>query len=165
LEHFVSHNVIEDMIQNVSKDDYISKEIILETMEKAFIACKKRDEECDIHVTKFMIDRYKDERLFHSQQHPSNVLLMYVYNEIVNMLNKLLKMCQTHQTQHDLQQLVENDWQPKEELLQTSLTPILPCVKKSLELKFPLEQCWSNGTPVSLDDYLIEFYNSERTNL
>ena len=143
-----SHETIQKCINDLHSDDFIPCETIQHWKERTFASSVKRDEECDVRVTEFIAKQYTRTRLFHTIEHPSNVLLMFVARQVIDNLQSSLGISFS----------IDIDFVPQKELLYDHTLPILPCVKKTLCLEFPLEQRWFKGSPVSLDDFAKAFY-------
>jgi hypothetical protein len=87
---------------NIKKllDDGISKDEIIEMYKKGdlyfqlkerFLYCmefmKEKEKECDIKASNFIEKNIKNLRLFDTQNHPTEILLGYITNEIFKILN------------------------------------------------------------------------------
>jgi Polysaccharide biosynthesis enzyme WcbI len=142
----VNHDDFDEIISKLHSETLIDGNIIKSISDQTFASFEIRDAECDIQLTNFIKSLWKDVRLFHSVQHPSNILLEYVADKISDIIKMKLNTDISYTS-------VPMD----KELLQDHLLPILPCVKLILDLKFSSTQFWYKGLPVSLNDYVREF--------
>ena len=58
-----------------------------ERMNICMTSLKEKENNCDIKVTKFILDNYKDKRLFITQNHLTNYFSKWITNNILEMIN------------------------------------------------------------------------------
>lgn len=71
-----------ELYDNNKIDFYFDKR-----MELSINTLKRKEEQCNINVSNFILENYKDKRLFITQNHISNYFIQYVSKNILKLLN------------------------------------------------------------------------------
>jgi len=119
--------------------DRMNNEIPLKNLiDDQFKKLEERDSKCSIKISNFIYENWRSKRLFHIREHPTNILMSYIAEQIMNDLG----------------------WsQPLslDRALDSSISIISPCYKKEFNLTFEIDQVkWYNGPSVSVEEYLKE---------
>jgi hypothetical protein len=149
------HNFFMDITQ---QKDFITLEETIDRLQFSLNKLKEKEMYCDVKLYDFVISKYKQCRLFHSPNHPTNVIFTYLANSIMHFLCKILQLdCK-----------IVFDFSSTEEFLGVhSNMLIFPCIHQHLALEFPIQQnCYLQGSNLSLDEYwtkYIRLYKSSCT--
>jgi len=124
---FINFNGNKDEIKDKIDNLYIDKNIILNYFNSELEKFKKLDDDSDVKIYNYFINNYKQLYLFHDKYHPTNIFFYEIFIQIVYKL-----------TEH---QLSSNDFDFINLLKESELThwaaPVLPIIKKYLELSIP----------------------------
>lgn len=124
---------IEDMIENgmndtdilscVMDEDFVETVEIIDNAENSIHELYLREEGCDIKITDYIEENYKEEQLFYSKNHPNERLL----NEYVN---RLVEYLGYKRRRFSIVDILINCGSLKGQDM-----PVYPCVVKALGLK------------------------------
>lgn len=78
---------IEETMDWCNRDDLFDAAEIIEAFEKMISRIKEREKKWDIPISQFIIDHYKHKKLFFDAFHPTNVILKYISEKILDLLN------------------------------------------------------------------------------
>jgi hypothetical protein len=143
LNKLIRENSQEDfdkIILETKSSDFLNKNFILEKTKYSLDILKKKEEKCTIKVSKFIEDFYTVIKLFHSPQHPNNILLEFVTNEILKIMNI-----------HPIKV------KGPEQLGIISNSIIFPCVYNTLKLKFSDDVHYFEHLPLNYDNYMLKY--------
>ncbi len=111
---------IDAIVENLKGDNLFSYEEIQRNLQNTIEALSVREKECDIQILDYILENYKDEYLFYSPSHPTNICQ-------AELAKRILRYLGMDDTLRDYQDLAEND---RTEMF------IYPSVRKHLELTF-----------------------------
>ncbi len=77
---------IKESYSNILNDAFYSKEFVLDNLKKTLDNLKNRESNLDIKLTKFILENYRKEKLFHTFNHPNSTLLHYVCKSILKLI-------------------------------------------------------------------------------
>jgi hypothetical protein len=119
--NMISNNSIETIkiMQQLNKIDFYDEKILLDNIEQTIENLSNRELSTDIKVSEFIRKNYRNYYLFHTPNHPSNIMATYVTNQILEILG-IAPLSQAHQS----------------EILGSYQLPIYPSVITALNLKF-----------------------------
>lgn len=142
-------NGLIDQFDITLSDDFITKEETLDRLHFSLNKLKEKELSCDIKLHDFILSNFRKTRLFHSPNHPSNVIFTYLANAIMQKLCIALHINRT---------FVFNFASTNEFLGVFSNMLIFPSVHKHLDLQFPVQQsCFLAGSDLSLDAYWTKY--------
>ena len=134
-----------------------SEEKLDEMLERFFQKVLIREKDWDIKCVDFIKNNYKEKQLFYDPNHPTNAFLLYVTEELLNVLGILydeekLKNC-------------------KVDLLSGYQIPILPSVKKHFKMTFIEENEFRKNSwnkvrfgKLNMNDYIKQYYSASWQN-
>ena len=118
---------VPEIIERLSDPDFYSEEFLLNNLNETLGELAKCESQLSIKVSSFIKDNYQDYYLFHNHNHPTDILGIYVVNQILNLLNL---------PGLDYELSLKN---PQRGVLDSIQVPIYPSVIKHLNLKFSNE--------------------------
>ncbi|MEO0926654.1 MAG: WcbI family polysaccharide biosynthesis putative acetyltransferase [Cyanobacteria bacterium J06643_13] len=78
-----SDREISDLLHN---RNFYTQEYLLAKVEESLAELARRESELDVRVSDFIRDNYQSHQLFYSQNHPTDILGMFVVNQILELL-------------------------------------------------------------------------------
>jgi tetratricopeptide (TPR) repeat protein len=116
-----------EIIKLISDENFYGNLSLISNVNSTLEEMRKREHEfnIDIQVSDFIQDNYKKHYLFYTPQHPSDVMGVYIVNQILSVLG--FPIIDAH--------FIERQ-QEKVGILDTFQLPIYPSVVKNLELTF-----------------------------
>jgi len=145
IEQGLADGMSPDDIIAHSKEDVFTKEEIVENFNTYIDKIKSRESSWDIKVSSFIIDHYREEKLFYDLGHPTEIVIIYIAKKLLELLEL--------DVEEDLTCRPLNDFEE----------PVYPCVKRALGLK------WNNQyirkgvrgrkftKNMDLDEYIREY--------
>ncbi|ERT04243.1 nucleotide-diphospho-sugar transferase family protein [Lyngbya aestuarii BL J] len=112
----------EEIIQRINKLDFYNHEDLIDNLEYTLNEISKREEYTDVKISEFIRQNYKNYRLFHTINHPTDMVGREVANQILQILN--------------MPKLSENVLPFHKEVLGGLQVPIYPSVREKLGLNF-----------------------------
>lgn len=76
-------NNVNDIISFCKSKECLSKEEIVDNFHEYIEKIKKREAQWDICITEFILDHYKNEKLFYDSGHPTNTIFRKISEEIL----------------------------------------------------------------------------------
>jgi hypothetical protein len=107
------------IMQELNRIDFYDEKKLLNNIDQTIEKLKERELLTDIKVSEFIKKNYQNYYLFHTPNHPSNMIATYVTNQILEILG-IAPLSQAHQS----------------EILGNYQLPIYPSVITALNLKF-----------------------------
>lgn len=92
VEAGMSHS---EIIKDLSRPDFYSREFLLETVESTLTELSKRERETEIKISDFIRKHYRDRVLFETVNHPVSLIGFEVANQILEQL-QLAPILKTH---------------------------------------------------------------------
>ena len=113
-----------EIIESLSNPDFYSREFLLAHLDETLAELARRESQLSIKVSQFIRANFQNSYLFYTRQHPSDILGIYVVNQILSLLNlPKLDNCLSFKS-------------TKRGVLDSIQLPIYPSVIKHLNLKF-----------------------------
>ena len=141
----------EKIIQEISKKDFYNREELLKNIDYTLSELSKRETNTDIKISDFIRDNYRKYRLFHTINHPTDVLGLEVANQILSKLN--------------MPPISEGTKPQYKEVLGRLQVPIYPSVIDGLDLTFVSESSvyWSKefGKKFTFNQYISQYINQD----
>ncbi|MEB0191013.1 MULTISPECIES: WcbI family polysaccharide biosynthesis putative acetyltransferase [Pseudomonas] len=97
-------------------------------IDESLLNLREREQDCDIKISDFIEDNYKNRQLFWTFNHPTNELLIYMVDQVIDKLG--LSPVQNKAT---------------DEYLQEAILPIFPFISKNLGISFDAENFSMEG--------------------
>jgi hypothetical protein len=79
----------EEIIKEVSRVNFYSKESLLKVVNSTLDNLAVREADTDIRISNFIRDNYRYQRLFHTVNHPANIIGIIIVSQILAKLNML----------------------------------------------------------------------------
>ena len=76
-----------EIIKELEAPDFYNLEFLVSNLNDTLNTLSQRESQLDIKVSDFIKMNYQDYRLFYTQNHPTDILGMYVVNQILQLLN------------------------------------------------------------------------------
>lgn len=131
---------IGEIIENSKLDSWISNQEIIDNCESTLKYLENQEISLDISTVDFIRNNFKKYKLFHTVNHPSNILLQFVIDQICKKL--------------DLPKIILDEI----EYLGGFTSIIYPCVTKSLGLEFNIKSWTYDGNKyISYEDWIIDY--------
>jgi hypothetical protein len=137
-------------ISDINDENYINKEVCEKNLESTLSIIFNKETKCTVTgIYDFIKSNYKKHKLFHHINHPDKMLLNFVINKILHQIDEL-----NHITT-DYTDIIADD-------LKDICHPILPSVKKHLELEFNNNYGYNKHYPdiKNLQDFYITFFST-----
>lgn len=115
---------VTEIIKILSDPNFYSRDFVIKNFNSTINELAKRETTIDIKVSDFIKLHYQNYYLFHTQNHPSDLLGSYIANQILELINLPIL------TQNLLEESFDR------EVLDSIQIPIYPSVIKHLDLKF-----------------------------
>ena len=145
---FDKGKTVTEAIELIQQEDFYQAEYILDNLATTLKELRRREAELDFAISDFIEQNYRQQKLFHTINHPGVVLLTYIANCILKLL-----------------EIPPNNQSPKSEALDFTAFPIYPSVAKALELEFTSQPQYSiKGETLSLVDAVTLFFDFYREN-
>jgi tetratricopeptide (TPR) repeat protein len=144
---------IAEIISILSDPDFYTQEFSLETLNKTIAELRHRESSLDVKLSDFIKSHYQDYYLFHTQNHPTDIVGIYIANQILKLLN-LPKISDPL--------LFTN---PQRGVLDNFQVPIYPSVIKHLGLKFAQEKIVYRHSSFATNELSFAQYISEYAEL
>lgn len=146
---YQEHHDINELIEHIISDSSLTDNEIIKIFEECMIKLKKREEKWDIKISDFILENYKDEKLFSDVNHPTP----YLMKEICERLGRYIGLeGKTENIKEDLGGVEGFVW---------------PFVKNALGLRWSQEHVrrnnvslfWTKLVGESLDirEYILEY--------
>lgn len=87
IDKAIESGMTDDQIVGRMDEDVIASSIIRENFEKECAKLQKREQNWDIKCLDFIIKNYKQHKLFYDQGHPTNFLMKYIVEKILEILS------------------------------------------------------------------------------
>lgn len=142
------NNDFNKILLETKNSNFLNESFILEKTKYSLDILEKKEEKCIIKISKFIKDNYTNIKLFHSPQHPSNILLELVVNEIC----KILKLSPIKLKANEL-------------LGEFSNSLIFPCVYNILNLKFKDNIHYFEQMSLNYNEYILKYIEKYRKNI
>ena len=135
------------ILNELSRKDFYEKEILFSSLNNTIEESKKREQLTDIKIADYIQDNYQTQQLFHTINHPTDLIGFEVANQILRILNM---------------PLIPEDKKPlRKEVLGGTQVPIYPSVIEQLNLKFvsinSLYKSKGLGKMVTFSEYTEEY--------
>lgn len=130
------------IIENSKTHDFIEKSLITHQLQRSLEKLYEKEQYVDIKCADYISENYKKIKLFHTVDHPTNILLQKIIDDITILLNE------------QKIELLQYD-----ELLKDVSIPIYPCVYDTLQLKFENLSFYSNEKSLKYDDWIYKYIN------
>ncbi len=75
-----------EIIKSISDPDFYTQEFLLNNLQNTLAELIQREHNLSIKISEFIKDNYQHYYLFHTHNHPSNILGIYVVNQILKLL-------------------------------------------------------------------------------
>ena len=139
---------VTETIAIIQEVDFYQAEYVFNNLQATLDELRRRETELDISISDFIIQNYQKQKLLHTINHPGVVLLNYLADEILELL-----------------ELPRSDKIPDYEVLDFTAFPIYPSVAKALKLDFEITpQYRIKGETLSLKQAVELFFNFYRNN-
>ena len=148
---FDKGKTVKETIDLIQQDDFYQPEYVLDNLAATLKELRRRETELEISISDFIEQNYQQQKLFHTFNHPGVVLLSYLANCIVELLD-----------------IPINEGLQQSEVLYFTAFPIYPSVAKALKLEFTSQPQYSiRGETLSLKQAVTLFFDfySENTEL
>lgn len=120
-----------DIVEKLRCKDLVSHSTIREKFEWYLNRIRKREENGDIKIVKFIIEHYQNEKIFYDVGHPTNFVIKEICRQILE------KLTMNFALENNIFECMDG----YEDL-------ILPCVKEALHLAYGGEDAIKNGLHV-----------------
>lgn len=111
---------IDRHIQTVMREDFFTPTELQNHFDRSLETLRRKEEQCDIKVSDFILDHYQHTLLFYNPQHPTDFVLNHALQEILKHMGEPPQCCL-----HLLHQPLK-DW----------YLPILPSVRSYLQIQY-----------------------------
>ena len=78
---------VAEIVEKLSDSDFYSRDFLLDNVDNSLAELARRESELNIKVSEFIKAQYQHHYLFYTQNHPSDILAVYVVNQILNLIN------------------------------------------------------------------------------
>ena len=85
---------IDLILKNIQSNDFYNNSEIFDCINSSFnrFSQKEKDNNIDIPITNFILQNFKNKRLFNTTNHPSKFIFEYIITELLNKLNLTLNI-------------------------------------------------------------------------
>ena len=124
----------------------------IDNLTKSFIELKKRESNCDIHISKYLKDNYRKKQLFWTFNHPANDVFFHLTQQIFLFL--------------DISKNIEplNKERYKKEFMSHITFPTYKFISESLQLEFIPNKFRMHNTQLSYEDFITQCFNMYNKN-
>ena len=118
---------VNTIVNKLNDDDFLDKEFVIENAEKSIKELERREEECDVVISDFIREKYRQHMLFYSERHPTGILTKELVKRIFEKMG-FFEYSMSYYTycQKDME-------------FSRNALPIYPTVAKHLGLEFKTE--------------------------
>ncbi len=113
--------------EKFDSDQLIAEDVILKNFTVSINELKDREKNCDVKISDYILENYRDKLLFYTMNHPCNELLKEICVRLMNSISINL-----YKEDIDDSNIAEND---------AEILILYPCVKKTLKLNFEQKEC------------------------
>ena len=146
LESFYQGKTVTETSKLITGHNFYSNQYINSNLDYTLAELARRESHTDIHLSWFIKKYYQKTRLFHTFNHPTKVIINYLTNEILKLLN--LSSIQ------DESLLFQG-----EEIIELNYYPIYPAVAKILKLDFAINPHYKvRNQSFSVPQMIAKFY-------
>jgi tetratricopeptide (TPR) repeat protein len=138
-----------EIIEILSNPDFYSAEYLLANLHNTLAELERRESELSIKVSSFLREHYRQYYLFHTSNHPTDIIGIYIVNQILELLNFPSLG----------NPLAFNN--PTRGILDGIQIPLYPSVIKHLNLTFVNENSHYKNTEFSTNQMTFDRYISE----
>jgi tetratricopeptide (TPR) repeat protein len=138
-----------EIIEILSNPDFYSAEYLSTNLHNTLAELERRESELSIKVSSFLREHYRQYYLFHTNNHPTDIIGIYIVNQILELLN--------FPSLGD--PLAFNN--PTRGILDNIQIPLYPSVIKHLDLTFANENSFYKYTDFSTNQMTFKRYISE----
>ena len=132
IEHCVANNMpIDKIIDYCNREDALNRDVIISNFKSNLTKLKKREDKWDIKLYDFIIDNYKFHKLFYDPGHPTNVIMKYIAERVLDILD-----CEFDNINCDMQMDAHEKF-------------VYPATKKALDLRWTEDEIRKNGKRLS----------------
>lgn len=135
------------ILDEVSRIDFYEKNVLLNNLNNSIQESNDREKQTDIKISNYILNHYSHQKLFHTVNHPTDMIGLEVANQILKMLN--------------MPTLAEETKPLKREVLGGTQVPIYPSVIEQLNLTFvstnSLYRSKGLGKMVTFSEYVEEY--------
>ena len=124
---------VSNIIERSKNNDFIDKSLIQNQLQSSFHKLYEKERDVDIKCADYIEKNYKRIKLFHTVDHPTNILLQKIIDDITVYLNV------------ERVELLEYD-----ELLKDVSIPIYSCVYNTLQLEFENSLFYCNAKSIKI---------------
>ena len=78
---------VAEIIETLSAPDFYSQDFLLANLNETLEELARRESQLSIKVSDFIKEHYQQYYLFHTQNHPTDILGIYVVNQILKLIN------------------------------------------------------------------------------
>ena len=146
---FDKGKTVAETINIIQKEDFYQPQYIFDNLAETLDELRRRETELDLNISDFIAQNYQQQKLFHTINHPGAVLLNYLADRILELL-----------------ELPVSKQNPDYEVLDFTAFPIYPSVAKALKLDFTIKpQYRIKGEILSLQqavELFFDFYQDNR---
>ena len=128
---------INEIIEKSKTISFIDKEFIIKQLNIGLNKIVEKDTNLDIKLSDFIMKNYKQIKMFHTVDHPTNHLMEVFINNVLKILY-----------------LPEISLKNYDELLGDISSPIYPCVYNELQLTFENNYFYCNKNKMSYDNWI-----------
>lgn len=146
-EELKKGNNVDQIYEKCMSRDIFRSDEIEKTFQGAIDSLLEREKACDITISDYILENYRDKELFYDPGHPTNI----IFREYVRRILKVLNISKTEFCDCGFQ-------------LDSSEIFIYECVRKSLGLKYAkryLKHYETRGTlwnrPISVKEYIMQY--------
>ena len=146
LESFYQGKTVTETSKLITGDNFYSSQYINSNLDYTLAELARRESHTDICLSWFVKKYYQKTRLFHTFNHPTKVIINYLTNEILKLL--------------DLSSIQEESWFFQgEEIIELNYYPIYPAVAKILKLDFAINPHYKiRNQSFSVPQMIAKFY-------
>lgn len=139
---FLEKKSVLEIKSSIIDNDFYSQEFIEKILQKTFCELTKREEKFKINVciSSFISNNFKNERLFYTANHPTNILIKFIAESILNILK------------------IEKDFNKIPEVFSFLSCPIYASARNILQLQFSSSLKYSIlGESVDLENIIQQY--------
>ena len=135
------------ILDEVSRIDFYDKNVLLDNLNNSIQEFNNKEKQTDIKISNYILNHYSHQQLFHTVNHPTDIIGLEVANQILKILNMPI--------------LAEETKPVKREVLGGTQVPIYPSVIEQLNLTFvstnSLYRSKGLGKMVTFSEYVEEY--------
>ncbi len=139
---------VTETIELIQQEDFYQPEYVLDNLAVTLKELRRREVELDVSISDFIEQNYREQKLFHTLNHPGVLVLSYLANGILELL-----------------EIPVNNQSSQSEVLDFTAFPIYPSVAKALKLEFTIKPQYSiKGETLSLVEAVTLFFDFYKEN-